>query len=68
MRVKFKRRFLDWKKGEIADLDAKTAKKYMSSRYNICTAVKSPGRPRTPSAKNVDAAPKNKQVKGAANK
>ena len=65
MKVKFKVNFLDWKKGQIVDLDVKTAQKYMSGTYNVCTAVTPPGRPKT-SRKQVDAAPKDKQVKGAA--
>jgi hypothetical protein len=56
--VKFGVKFLDWKKGEKANLSKRFADKYIA--MGACSAVK-------PKVKR-KAAPSNKMVQGAANK
>jgi len=61
MKVKFKVKYMDWNKGEVAEVEAKKAKRLIAN--NTCTAVKPPVK-----KKQQAAAPLDKMFKGAANK
>jgi len=63
VKVKFKVRFMDYRKGDTAELDTATAKRYVE-HFQVASFIK----PSTPRKKQQKAAPKTKMVLDAANK